>query len=172
MAALGEMAIVLERLQLLIIANSAFVAQCALDGLTPANQVFLHAHRPARQGGVVRPSCIERPFVIIAPEEFSYNEHSEGCMFPQMNIAMHINDKYRGDPESATYFHETAQNFTNFVSQFLDELSSGNRQPQNLVMRKIMQTTRPQPVARRSENDDYTFWLAEYNIQIGADIQV
>jgi len=164
------MAIVLEKAKILIQENSAFVAQCAIDGLTPANQVFLHAYRPVFAGGEERPDDIPRPFVILAPEEFSFNEHSEGCMFPQMSIAMHVNDWYRCDLESETYFQESAENFTNFLSEFLDELSSGNRQPQHLVMRKITQTTRPQPVARRDENDGYRFWFAEFLIQLGADI--
>lgn len=167
MVALGEMAIVLERLELLVVANSVFVSQCALDGLTPANQVFWHAHRPEVVGGVVRPCDIARPFVIIKTSEFTYNEHSVGCMFPQMNVKMHINDRYRGET-----FQETGMNFTNFLGQFIDELATQNMQPQSLVFRKLSQMTDPQPVARRDENDEYKFWFAEYDLQIGADIEV
>lgn len=167
MAATGEMGIVLEKLKNMLAANSAFVAQCALEGLTPASQVFLHANRPEMIGGQIRPDDIERPFLIIAPEDFSYNEHSEGCMFPQMTVALHINDKYRGSS-----FGETGENFTNFVSSLLEELSQQNRQPQSLVMRKISQVTRPQAVARRDENDGYKFWFCEYVITLGADIVV
>lgn len=165
MAAVGEMGIVLEKLKNMLAANVAFAAQCALDGLTPADQVYLHANRPEMVGGQVRPDDIDRPFIIIAPDEFTYNEHSEGCMLPTMTIVMHLNDKYRGNT-----FHETAENFTNFVSQVLEELSQQNRQPASLVMRKISQVTRPQPVARRDENDGYKFWFAEYSIQLGAEV--
>lgn len=167
MVALGEMAIVMERLELLIVANSAFVAQCAIDGLTPAEQVFWHANRPELIGNVVRPDPLTRPFVIIRASDFNYNEHSVGCMFPQMTIRMHVQDRYRGNT-----FQETAKNFTNFVGQFLDELSRQNMQPQSLVFRKITQTTDPEPIPRRDENEDYGFWFAEYDLQIGADIEV
>lgn len=167
MVALGEMATVMERLESLIVANSIFIAQCALDGLTPANQIFWHAHRPEMTGNVITPSDITRPFVIMKPSEFNYNEHSVGCMFPQMHIKLHLNDRYRG-----TTFQETAKNFTNYIGQFLDELSRQNMQAQSLVFRKITQMTDPQPVARRDENDDFKFWFAEYDLQIGADIEV
>jgi len=167
MVALGEMAIVMERLESLIVANSIFVAQCGLEGLTPANQVYWHAVRPEFTGNVVRPAPLERPFAIIKTSEFDYHEHSVGCMFPQMHIKLHLQDKYRG-----TTFQETAKNFTNYLGQFLDELSRQNMQAQSLVFRKITQMTDPQPVARRDENDDFKFWFAEYDLQIGADIEV
>lgn len=164
MPALGEMSLVLEKLEQLLVTNTIFVAQCALDSLTPADQIFWHAYRPATEGEVTRPTALKRPFIVVKCDDHVYNKHSVGCMTQQATLKLHINDRMR-----STNFKESTQQFTNFVGQLMDEFSATNGQDDSLVIQTMTLTTAPTCVARREMNEDYQFWFCEYDLKIGAE---
>lgn len=166
MPALGEMSIVLEKLQQLFVVNTVFISQCALDSATPANQVRWHAYRPELEGEVIRPTPLVRPFIIVKYDEFEWNAHSVGCMLPKCTPKIHINDRMRSDD-----FQESALDFTNFVGQMMQEFTTTTMQDGGLVVQQITTNIAPTPVARREQNEEHKFWFTEFTLRIGAEFE-
>jgi hypothetical protein len=164
MPGVGEMSIILEKLQQLFVTNSIFVAQCALDSVTPASQVFWHAYRPELEGEVIRPAPLKRPFIVVKYDEFRWEAHSVGCMMPKCTPKIHINDRMRSDD-----FQESAIEFSNFVGEMMEEFTTTTMQDGGLVVQEITTHIAPTPVARRETNEEHKFWFTEFTLRIGAE---
>lgn len=163
--ATGPIAIPIQVLKQVIVGSSAFVAQCAIDGLTPDDQVMWIAYRPEFQGDVVAPDELARPFVLLRPKDFAFREFDTQCMQPQMGIDIHIQDAYR----DSTY-QDSAIEFLSFVGNLMQDIADSNMTSTSLVIREITQQREAMAVPRRDEMDRMQFWTIEFSMRIGADL--
>lgn len=160
----GPIAELLQTLETLVVQSPAFIAQCALDGLTPADQVFWHAVRPDPDGEVIAPTPLAYPMVILRVDQFQYDEWAPECMQPKAVVKMQICDRFR-----SAAFKDSAIDFTNFYGELLDELQRRNYSEGGIVARSIMQANEPIPTQRRDTTSTYGFWCVDVDFQIGAE---
>ena len=160
----GELSLLLDKIGGILEASAAFVAQCALDGVTPSEQIFWQAYRPDVESDVVVPSALVYPMLILKVGTHVYRDFSPGCMQPQTVIGVHVSDLERSDDdrESALIFH-------NFYGSLFDDLGHTNYASQGLIIRTLTQTLDPVRVQRYAKTPKYNHWCAEFEIALGAD---
>ena len=130
----------------------------------PADHVFWQAQRPLPEGDVDQPTPLLYPMLVLKVTDHQYLDFSPQCMQPQTSIAIHVSDRMRGDT-----FKESQIYYLNFYGQLYDEISAVNYAELGLVVRAMKQTLDPMPTRRMLETKEFAFWVAEMQLNLGAE---
>lgn len=147
--------------------SSSFITQCAIDAVTPADQVVIHAYRPDLQGEVLVVDELPKPIVILRMENhlsnFAFPVGGAACSLMSGIIRMHFYDAYR----EATH-QESVVNFNNFVGGVIQDLSSNLTW--NLGPTQISQVQPAFCQERRDGTSTFGQWLVEFDISYGNSV--
>lgn len=162
----GQMSNILTDLSAIIASLPSFAAQCAIDGLTPANQIYWHAVRPDAEGDVVTQTYIDRPLIVLKPVKDQWRAYDSQGMQSTKTIRMHINDKYREDS-----FKDAMEAFTDFYGTLIDELTAKQGIDTNTAINTADMAQEPWATERRDKSETFGFIAVEYDIDIGNDFE-